>query len=163
MLGHRTPLITSLGRGCPPVADVERLLAPSATTRVRARLRHARLDRRIAAGADLATSPLLAARAAQLVSPDRRARIAEGLEHAAHLDEACGSYFRTLPRREAIRENRKQLIELAAMLRDDRVAYARGVALLELVLTDGAGPAYTDRCGTALGRQLRLARDSLGR
>jgi hypothetical protein len=164
MLGHKTV------QGPPPVGghralaiDAGRLLAPSRATRALAWFRHAQLDREIATGADLAASPLLAARAAQLASPRRRAQIAEGLELAASVTEEPRSRFRTLPRREAIRDNRDQLIELARALRADGAAYARGIALLELVLTDGTGPAYTDRGGAALRRQLRLARDSLGR
>jgi hypothetical protein len=163
MLGLKTPSRQPRVGGDAPAADAERLLAPCLTTRAWARLRHAQLDREIAAGADLATSPLLAARAAQLVSPRRRAQIAQGIEHAAHVAEEPQSLFHTVPRREAIRDNRDQLIELARLLRADGGAYARGIALLELVLTDGTGPAYTERGGAALGRQLRLARDSLGR
>jgi hypothetical protein len=47
------------------------------------------------------------------------------------------------------------------MLRNDAPLYARGVAMLNVVLTDGTGPAYTDRRGDTLTRQLQIARDSL--
>ena len=43
------------------------------------------------------------------------------------------------------------------MLRGDGVSYAQGIALLELVLCDGTGPAYTDPSGAGLEHQLALA------
>jgi len=47
------------------------------------------------------------------------------------------------------------------MLRRDRPLYARGVAMLNVILTDGTGPAYNDPSGDALTRQLQIARASL--
>jgi hypothetical protein len=66
-----------------------------------------------------------------------------------------------VPSRAAILGNRSDLLELAAMLRRDRPLYGRGVAMLNVILTDGTGPAYTDRSGDALTRQLQIARASL--
>ena len=144
-----------------PAADAAQLMAPSRWTRVRAQWRSASLDREIATGADLTASPLLAARAAQLTTGCTRERVAASLERVAGF--AAGQYppLRTLPRREAISDNREQLMELARILRDDRAAYAPGVALLSLVVGDGAGLAYTDRSGDRLARQLRRARERL--
>ena len=66
-----------------------------------------------------------------------------------------------MPSRAAILGNRSELLELAAMLRRDRPLYARGVAMLNVILTDGTGSAYTDPSGDALTRQLQIARASL--
>ena len=76
---------------------------------------------------------------------------------------ADGPYprFRVVPRRAVVRQNRDELIELAMILRGDGPAYARGVALLERVVTDGAGPAYADGNGELLAAQLRHARERL--
>jgi hypothetical protein len=58
--------------------------------------------------------------------------------------------------------NRTELMELAATLRQGGLLYARGIAILELVLIDGTGPAYTDARGEGLARQLELAGARLG-
>ncbi len=58
--------------------------------------------------------------------------------------------------------NRAELMRLAHTLRRGGLLYARGVAILELVLIDGTGPAYTDARGEGLARQLELAGASLG-
>ena len=57
-----------------PLQQATRLLGPSAAVRITARLRRSMLDRALTDGTDLAASPLLAARAAQLGSASTRAR-----------------------------------------------------------------------------------------
>jgi hypothetical protein len=137
------------------------LLAPGRWTRLVARGRHVSLDRAIAAGADPASSAPLAARAAQLASMPMRRRVAADLERmVVSAGDTC-SRWRTLPARRAVGENQAELLELATTLRDSGATYARGVADLELLVTDGAGPAYTDRTGTLLARRLRQARGRL--
>jgi hypothetical protein len=139
-------------------ADV---LSPSRATRVIARLRRLELDHALADGADLAATPLLAARAAQLVTRPSRYRIATALERVALMTDAQRGRLRTPPRREALRANRDELLRLAATLRHGGLLYARGIATLELVVIDGTGPAYTDSGGELLARRLRLAADRL--
>jgi len=148
-------------RGRPKWDNTTRLLAPRLTTRIRARLRRLELDRALADGADPAASPLLAARAAQLVTPASRRRLAGSLERVISTVDAPRGRVRTPPLRGALRCNRDALAEAAATLRDDGLLYARGVAVLETVLIDGSGPAYTDPTGEALASRLRLAADSL--
>jgi hypothetical protein len=65
--------------------------------------------------------------------------------------------FAVLPQRGAIEPNRDRLLSIAAILRSRRPAYAGGIAEARLILTDGTGPAYTDRRGEGLARQLALA------
>ena len=57
--------------------------------------------------------------------------------------------------------HRGSLLELAGLLRRPELLYARGIALLELILIDGTGPAYTDPSGEGLALQLQLAADAL--
>lgn len=162
MGGMRTAAMIPRRRHDAAAIAVADLFAPSQVTRLRARLRRFELDRAIAGGADIAASPLLAARAAQLVERRHRLELAAALEQAVSVSLQSGACLRTVPRREAMRRNRHRMLELAGILRSGRPAYARGVAVVELVLTDGAGPAYTDGGGEALARQLRLARERLG-
>ena len=133
------------------------LFEPRLAVRLRARAQRLTLDRVLAAGADPSASPLLAARAAQLVHPRTRQRIAAWLEQFAHTAERPRSRVKTLPLRGAVRPNQEALLELARTLRHPHLYYARGIAMLELVLADGTGPAYTDPTGEGLARQLALA------
>src|SRR5947209_3640618 len=137
------------------------LVGPSKRARLSARLRRSALDRALAAGADPAASPTVAVRAAQLGAPSPRARSAAGLESIALAASADRGPARIQPSRPAVRANRERLLDLAALLRRSGPLYAQGVAMLELVLIDGCGPAYTDRRGEALTRELELARLSL--
>jgi hypothetical protein len=137
------------------------LLCPSLVARVVARSRRLRLDHALADGKDPTSSALLAARAAQLATPTTRYRIAGALEHAALTVDTDRGRWTTPARRGAVRPNRGEMLRLAAVLRHHRLLYARGIALLELILIDGTGPAYTDPRGEGLAAQLRLAADSL--
>jgi hypothetical protein len=148
-------------RGRPDRDRTVALLSPPLTTRVRARLRRLELDRALAGGADPSGSPLLAARAAQLVTPASRDRIALSLEQVACTADAPRGRVRTPPLRGAVRRNRDALQQAAATLRDGGLLYARGVAVLEALVIDGAGPAYTDPTGEGLAHQLQLAADNL--
>lgn len=137
------------------------LFSPGLATRVAARVRRLELDRALADGADPTASPLLAARAGQLVTAASRYRVAGGLERVALTVDADPGRFRTPPHRDAVRANRAEMLRLAATLRHDGPLYARAIACLELILIDGTGPAYTDPRGEGLARQLQLAADSL--
>lgn len=132
----------------------ERLFGPGRRTRLAARLWATSLDHELAEGADPAECPQLAARAAYLTCPQTRARLAATIERfvtAAELPTAAG---RVHPARGGVRANRTRMLEVAARLREDAPVYARGIAECKLLLSDGAGPAYVDGHGEALGRQL---------
>ena len=133
------------------------LFEPRLVVRLRARARRLKLDRALAAGADPSASPLLAARAAQLVDPGTRQRIAVCLEQFASTAERPRGRVQTLPLRGAVRPNQETLLKLARTLRHDQLHYARGIAMLELILAAGTGPAYTDPTGDGLAHQLALA------
>jgi hypothetical protein len=162
MLGHGIASDNTAQLGNPWLHCTEALFEPRWLTRMVARARRLGLDRALAGGADPAASPLLAARAAQLVRPANRRRLASSLEHLALAAQARPTRFRVMPRRRTLEANRFVLLDLAARLRKGGLLYARGIAILELVLIDGTGPTYTDPRGEGLARQLELAGASLG-
>lgn len=137
------------------------LFEPRLVVRLRARASRLKLDRLLAAGADQSASPLLAARAAQLVDPSTRQRIAACLEQFAFTVDRPSSRVKTLPLRGAVRPNQEALLELARTLPHGQLQYARGIAMLELILADGTGPAYTDPTGEGLAHQLAMAVQAL--
>ena len=161
MLGQSVQTANSFPLRGPRLGRAGTVFAPSLTTRVRARTRRLALDRALAEGADPSSSPLLAARAGQLVGRANRYRLAAALEHLA-LTADAPVRWRTAPRRGAVALNRPKLLELAGVLRQGGLLYARGIAILELVLIDGSGPAYSDPRGEGLARQLQLACAGLG-
>lgn len=138
-----------------------RLLGPSALVRVAARLRRGTLDQMLVAGADPAASRVIAARTAQLGHRSTRARLADGLERLARSADEPRGRSRILPSHATVLRNRSDLLELAGTLRSDVPLYARGLALLNVILTDGTGVTYTDRCGHALARELAIVRATL--
>jgi hypothetical protein len=162
MLGHGIGSANAHQLRSPWLECQQALFEPTLIARIRARSRRLALDHALADGADPAGSPILAARAAQLISHTSRQRLASGLEQMALTADAPRSRFRVAPRRAAVRVNRAGLLELAATLRRGGLLYARGIAILELVLIDGTGPAYTDRRGEGLARQLTLAGAAMG-
>jgi hypothetical protein len=162
MLGHSITNGGTLQRSRSWLECTEALFKPHLITRMRARGRRLELDHALAQGIDPSSAPLLAARAAQLARPRTRVRLAEALERLALTAEADHGPFRVAPRRAAVRANRQALFDLASTLRKGGPLYARGIAILELVLIDGTGPAYRDARGEGLARQLELAGVGLG-
>jgi hypothetical protein len=162
MLGHSIGSANTYQLTRPWLECPQELFEPTLIARLRARSRRLELDHALAEGADPSSSPVLAARAAQLVSRANRRRLAGALERFALTAEASHGLFRAMPRRQSMAANRAELMRLAHALRRGGPLYARGVAILELVLIDGTGPAYTDARGEGLARQLALAGASLG-
>lgn len=157
MLAHSSSIDLGVQAPGGVLACSQRLLVPSKVVSLVARMRSHTLDARLAAGADPASSAMLAARAGQLATPRSRARIATGLERMALRFDAPRSLFAILPERGAIDVNRDRLLGVAAILRSRRPLYAGGIAEARLIVVDGTGPAYTDRRGEGLARQLALA------
>jgi hypothetical protein len=141
---------------------IVRMFDPSWVVRLTARMRSRALDRALIGGADPAATPQLAAHAARLTTRSMRTRIAEGLERLARAGGERPTGRRVLPFRAAVQANTSELVRLAALLRGPAPVYAGGVAMLRQLLTDGTGPAYTDRKGEALARELRGARVAIG-
>jgi hypothetical protein len=134
---------------------------PGRTARLIARLRSGALDRALIDGADPASSSQLAARAASLTSPRSRELIADGLERLVLVAEGSTRRWWAASRRVAVVANARELRELAALLRGGSLLYARGMAILGELLSDGAGPAYLGEAD-GLAHELSRARIALG-
>jgi hypothetical protein len=134
-----------------------RLLVPRRLARVVALLQATSLDRELADGGDPAGCPILAARAAKLASARTRGALARELERTVLAPPAAAGALRIPRSRAAVAANRTRLFELVARLRSQDVLYARGLAMLRLLLVDGTGPLYMDRHGEALTLALEEA------
>jgi hypothetical protein len=129
------------------LAEVDR---PSRRLRARVRLRRRALDSQLAEGVSPLDDAALALRARQLVCGQTREQFAAGLEglvrHAERPPLPRCFVAVPLPRRQIL-EARPGLLALATCLRADRPLYARGMALLSWLLSDGTGPACRLRSG----------------
>lgn len=157
------------------VADLERISYPPLSLRrgggrcrrIRLALiagwQAAELDRQLAAGAGPRASALLAVRAQRLTSRRYRARMAAGLARAVRDAEGSGRGFTAAvrPDRREVLAARTVLATLDGRLRAVEPVSAQGIALLELLLTDGASPLYRPTGPGALGSRLRAAAAAL--
>jgi hypothetical protein len=148
------------------VADFDRFAAcrfePGLTARLASRLRGDALDRALIEGADPAATAQLAARAARLTSQSMRREVARGLDQLARDEREAPKRWQVRPFKRAAAANAPELHALAARLRGPGPLYARGIAMLTRLLTEGTGPAYTDSGGDLLARRLRAARVAMG-
>jgi hypothetical protein len=128
-----------------------------------ARWRAGELDRQLAAGADPDAAALLAIRGRRLTSRGHRARVAAGLARAAEDAVAIPHAFSAAVRPDAreVAAARVVLATLDRRLRAPEPVSARGVALLESLLTDGTSPLYRPTEPGALGSRLRAAAAAL--
>jgi hypothetical protein len=136
----------------------QQAMHPPWSARVAARVLAGRLDRALIEGADPASSPRLAARAAMLTSRCTRSELADGLDVVLASAQRPPSRRRVLPRHASVLANAALLRELSNVLRSPAPLYASGIARVHQLLTDGSGPMYTSRDGIALERELREAR-----
>jgi hypothetical protein len=159
LLQNRT---TAEGEGHTVVYDrfTTSTLSPGRAARLLARLRHYTLDRELIAGADPASSPQLAARAARLASTRERTLLAEGVERLLSTAQGPQRRWSAVSRREPLLANSAELRDLAGLLRSSTPLYARGIAIVHRLLTDGAGPAYFGSA-ECLQRELRDARTAM--
>jgi hypothetical protein len=121
------------------------------------------LDRQLAAGASPSASALLAIRSRRLIGRGRRARVAAGLARAAHDAAAIQPAFSAAvrPDRAEVIAARTVLATLTRRLRAPAPVSARGVALLESLLSDGTSALYRPTEPGALGSHLRAAAAAL--
>jgi len=148
------------GRQQAPTELLRAVQAPGRRARLTARVHARALDRALAAGADPAASAPLAARAALLTSPGFRASAAEGLERLLRGAQGPHRRWWALARHTTVLANSSELAALASLLHSDRPAYARGIAILNLLLTDGTGAAYQGG-PSDLARELRAVRTGM--
>jgi hypothetical protein len=138
-----------------------RTLDPGLRAALTARVCAGRLNRALIAGEDPAGSRQLAARAQQLTAPSSRAALATDLNRLLWSAQAPRGRLRLQPHREAVCASASALGSLAALLAGPAPLYARGVAMLEELLSDGNGPAYRGDA-PALARTLDACRAALG-
>jgi hypothetical protein len=97
------------------------------------------------------------------VSRGSRKHLATSLEqlvNAAGRARCLGPIASPLPRREIL-EGRTGLLGLAACLRAERPVYARGMALLSVLLTNGCSPVDNPHAGPPLRDALRATAEAL--
>lgn len=126
---------------------------PALALRARVFASRRSLDEALADGASPLWSPELALRARQLVSRRTRQQFATNLERlvaAAKRAVLPRAVAVPLPRRELL-EAQTSLLGIAARLRDEQPVYARGMALVSRLLSEGSGPAYNPHAGDSLG------------
>lgn len=148
----------------------DRTIEPRWPARALARLGARLLDRKLIAGADPAGSTLLAARACRLTSCAHREALAAGLGRlltdALRPDRRtrplsdCWMPVYVVPSRRAIESQAEELWDFASLLRSRSPLYARGIAMLGRLLSDGTGPVYVGPPKT-LARRLGEVRAAL--
>ena len=157
---HRTGSTKEMFPAMASTISAKRLFEPRLASRIRSRVRHRLLDHELSSGANPAECPEWAARAAELTKRSSRERAAAEVEQLIHFGEQPHR-VRLGPHPRAARVNREGLEQIVALLRADAPLYVGGLARLQVALSDGAGPVYTDRDGRALARELRTVHAAL--
>lgn len=127
--------------------------------RVRAHLSALTLDQELAAGACPDSEVLLSLRAEKLISMANRHDVARALRRiVADAGRPVGPVGPVLPlARRSILRHGDVIRQLAAVLDRPGPIDVRGLATVEVLLKDGAGPLYTDDSHDALGPRLKTA------
>ena len=139
---------------------------PTHATRVRgsytARWRRSRLDQELARGIDPATSSELERRAAELRSPEERARIANRIvTFVGDARRRMGAFrMKTRTRQDAVHYSADELAELVLRLRDRGPISVRGAAMAALLADSRQGP-LRHGTGEDLQYAVRAARVAL--
>jgi len=129
----------------PSAADPPRRFRSQLAVRFRARLHAPSLDRELASGIAPWRSPLHAARALVLTSERNRRGLARSLERLVEQAQHPRSHYRgavIYPCREQVIEALPALLIIAGRLRSAGPIDARGMARLNILLSDGSGPCY---------------------
>ena len=143
---HRRPGHRAAGRACGPASGT------------------GRVDTRPASGANAAGSHALQARAAQLVAPAYRARLARNIESIVARAEPPYTLTAAAPvRRRALLEARAEVLGPAERLRAVADPRPQGVALAADLLTDTAGPLSNPEADEHIEDAARRASDALER
>lgn len=167
MPGERNGHVTVLG--------LERVASPWVTLRLgaerwrRVRLavivwcQAAQLDRQLAAGTSPQASPGIGLRARRITGRRSRKRLADGLVRAlsSAQDSTPGFSAAVRPHRREVLAARIVLAALDRRLRAPEPVTAHGVAMLQMLLTEGSSPLYRPSEPGALGSRLRAAAAAL--
>ena len=103
---------------------------------------------------------LRAARAVELTKRTSRERVADEIEQLLRFPDEPHR-LRVGPHSAATYVNHDALQQLADLLRSETPLQVRGLARLQIALTDGTGPLYTDRGGRALAHELERVQAAL--
>lgn len=129
----------------PALAEPRNLERRHRFARLTARVRGPWLDSQLAAGVPSWRSPSHAARALQLTGDRDRRALARSLERLLEAVERIPTPVRggaIRPCRGQVLGALPEIMAISALLRSAEPIDARGVAMLRLVLSDGAGPCY---------------------
>lgn len=132
--------------------------------KARAHLRGRFLDRELSRGADPASSEELAQRAAWLTSRRRRRSLARSLRHVRELGtrHPPGPSAAIPPDLKELSGARLQVARVESLLElVDEPVYSRGVAMVEVLITDGLSPLYYPRRSGQLREALEEIIDAL--
>jgi hypothetical protein len=131
---------------------------PSWLIAMRARVRRSSLDAALASGADPCGSRPLAHRAARLTSGRTRHKMANRVAEilATPSRPPRGFSVAVEPDRGEIATAEPLLLRVWELVRSSAPVYARGMAMLEDLLGDGASPLYLPVMRGQLSRQLEL-------
>ena len=130
--------------------------------RVAARLRAYALDRQLADGVPPERGAALSLRASRLIEPGFAAVLAHALTRIVREARTREVPRGRVPvRMGAVREVAEELDELAVRLLDLRPVAVRGVAQVNVLLTDGTGPLYSSGAREDLVGAVRRARAAL--
>ena len=132
----------------------------SIVTRLKAAAGRMALDRRLARGDDPDSTPELACRARVLRGWRLRHALANGIQHVVkEAENPPFSYTAAIPvARVEVLAARRDLLRAAEALRAEPPAPVRGIAEVSLLLTDGAGPMFTEHpAGTLREAAFRAA------
>jgi hypothetical protein len=122
-----------------------------------------RLDRELATGASPDASPVLAVRARRITSRRSRRRVAHGLARAMRDAQVMPPAFSAAvrPHEREVQADRTVLATLERRLRAPEPVTARGMAMLQVLLTEATSPLYRPGEPGALGSELRAAAAAL--
>lgn len=142
--------------------EVPRPGATSVGTGLRTLFSRRRLDRELASGADPNAVAARRQRALKLVGERSRQRLAASLEslltEAGEPHSTARAFSTRVPiARAAIRDSRQSIETIVGWLQAPTHVSPQGVAMLSLLLTDGASPIYGGR--TVPSGELRRALD----
>jgi hypothetical protein len=130
--------------------------------RIAARCLVGSLDRQLAEGRPADVNPRRAARARHLVEPAQRETLARNWEHLIQVAGSTPWPAHRLDPRPPVPADEfaaagPELAQMLSRLRAPLPVPVRGVALAQVLLTDGTGPAYNRGFPVALARAVREA------
>jgi hypothetical protein len=137
---------------------------PELTLRIRVYLFRGRLDRQLASGHDSEESAALALRARQLSSPRARAQVASNLRGVvdyADSHESRRAISAVVIETGAVRRAREAIIGLAERLEASAPVHPAGVALAEVLLTDGRSPLFNPNPEQTIAEAVRRVQAAL--